>query len=275
MNVGPWRPAGSLAVDTFIFPATPPMAQGELWDTPALRRWRRRVVNPRDDARRLFETVERMIRPLVQVPAQSRRAESVPMVRKIAEVVAGAPFPPDDPHVPPAQWQDTIYPPPTGVQWDNTTRRLVQWYLCTEDEEVFSVSPSGALLLSALYGGARGQFGLCHSCGGFMAYPRKGKQRKYCDDCRAAKARMPSADRAVVLGADKRKRWRVIEARMRRRGFRRLEYTKMRQQQWRREAIAALRQTTNLDDWEREYAPKGKPGRPRGTTSQGQKEAER
>jgi len=91
-----------------------------------------------------------------------------------------------------------------------------------------------------------------------MALRKTGFKRKYCYACQGPKA---EADRATGLRQEKQMRWRRVLARMRRRGFKRIGISDAEgRRRWKVHAIAALRQTTDLDAWEAEYAPKGIPG---------------
>ncbi len=279
VNDSPWRPAGSLAERTFVFPHEPFGAEG--WPAWLLETWRVSFAHPTRDAQRFLGLPE--VRPAARArnirqalaqrqgrpvaPDLATLAEAhLPRVRKIAEMLAASPRKVRQETPMPFS---TGYLPPRMVDYPAAVREMVRWEEMTEGgEERFSTTPAGAVLLSAVYGRFRGGLRLCGSCGAFNVFPRMGFERRYCDSCQKLRARQPDPARGSSLSIRQRSAWRKALGTMRRRGFmRRKSLTRKKQEAWKRAAIASLRQTKTDDEvraWRQQFAPKEKPGRPKG-----------
>ncbi len=137
--------------------------------------------------------------------------------------------------------------------------QMVRWMGCSKAEDCFDATPAGAVLLSAVYGRGRGGLRLCTRCGSFIAISLKGYTRRYCKSC----AEISKAQSGLPWS--RRVRWEKVEARMRKRYLR----GRMDDEDWlawKKTARLALNQAKTaeeFDAWERDFASKMKPGRPR------------
>ena len=139
--------------------------------------------------------------------------------------------------------------------------QMVTWLGCWEDADHFRCSPAGAVLLSWGYGYWRGRLRVCKSCGRFMAVPRKGYARRYCDPCRALSD--GRADRATGLPASKAKLWQTVLRREQKRRQRGHGLSDENFQAWKKAVVRALldaKTTDALAKWKAQFDEKQKPG---------------
>lgn len=265
LNDGDWRPAGTLASTVLRYPRETPRNQIQV---EMIRRIMGELLSPVVDLERLVgdvrppfmavrrDGVVRLWRLLEKHAPDSHPALALALrqlreVREIAETAAKA-------------------RPVAGAPWlsdehSEAVKRMATWRGCSKDQEHFTATPTGAVLLSALYGSQRGGLRLCAACGGFMAIPLRGYTRKYCTNC--ADMSEGQADRATGLPRSKAQYWKRVWGRMRKRRQRgRALESEEDLHEWKVAALRALYEAKTpeqIDEWEEDVAPRMKRGRPR------------
>ncbi len=270
LNAGPFQPVGTLAAGTFQVSGSEGIKalRGQSFVSQLAAVYFATRLSPLEDLRRMLaasphwsllssRTATLRAQPGSPLWRSRRRwaqrcLRELPDVRRVSEALAG----------PPRGSSQSRVSHVVALQ-QRLARRTVRWVGLGDqgDQEVFRTTPAGAVLLSALFGVYRGGLGVCKDCAAFMVSPRGRWPAKLCARCRSL------ADPRVKGLGDVKDRWRRIQQRMRRRGFKRMGLlTRDDQDTWRRYALQRLREVQSaqaLDAWEKEVAPKGRPGRPR------------
>lgn len=271
LNTRSWKPVGTLAAAVFRSPQEPRKA----WPPIVLKMWQE-LHSPEQDVSALL-TIAGEALQVVRANGFDRvnsylEWESLPpdpwcalllrqlrIVREITEHTVRAAS-----H---SAYQQLIKN--NGIAFES----MVRWAGCAKNEDWFHATPAGTVLISALFGWARGGLRLCSSCGKFAVFPQLGFQRKYCDECRALSP--GRADRATGLPRRKAELWGRVAARMRRRGFKRMGLNDPKSRKsWRMRALRAIHEADTAEQlagWEERFAPQGKPGRPRMNIPEGDK----
>lgn len=252
LNDGGWQPVGALAAAVFELPRVPP--RGAHWPEMVKRIWSE-LVEPEQDLYRLVITAGSTLAGVEDdgsVWFERLILRQLSDVREIAEKLLEYTVP-------------NKHGFSSAREFLGPSRKMIRWEWCTKDVDHFRVTPAGAVLLSALFGGMRGGLRCCASCGRFNVFDRSAPNRRYCADCKSLSS--PQSGRARGLPLWKIDRWNRVAGRMRRRGFKRLGLVAPEQRRtWRINALARLRQIkerAELDSWEAEIAPRGQPGRPK------------
>jgi hypothetical protein len=261
--VSPWQPAGTLAHQVF-------RAARNTREPSARARWPRRLLDPRRDLRRLRQAFRggRLpgaawggISPL-DIQLVRLGVESVVLSSRYA--LPGDEF--SGSLRTPRRTRATVALHPLELGWPADHPRAV-WEGIAGHADLFRTTPSGATVLSANYGLARGGLRLCRTCWALFIPPRVAWAQRHCDDCRALRPSVSHTRGGLTVR--KQERWEKVLDRIRKRGLVRLELTTPgARETWRRDALTALHQVSTpaeLEAWEDRVAPRGRAGRPRKT----------
>ncbi len=258
-NDGPWRPVGTLAMETFNrLPDLP----GKLADLIA--------------ALRRAATRPPLVLPLPTVhdslPPPDAHAWGHAMVRTIGDALfqAGQVF------AIRGVLQQHLAGTRSDARLDQLLHAAVRWVGPDVDgTDRFQTTPAGAVLLSGIYGVRRGRLRTCEDCKRFVVFPRGRWIGHRCDACKALR----TGGRRSKLDRVKAERWARMQDRMRKRGFKRYakhlrrfggnvdELPERFRVAWKQMALDLLHQVTSereLDEWERTVVlVKGQSGRPK------------
>lgn len=284
VNGGALRPTGTLAKATFL--ASSAHLRGQivrlLAEAPAARiRWMAVVADafsPARDAQRLCTVASwrpgahnwasgslrsarhlaewagglaPTVRGIATMPEHALgRARPTPLVRRIGRVFGARPVS-----------QRMIL---------RLLRREIRWagLAGLGKAEVFHVTPIGAVVLSTMYGIARGGIRVCPSCGGFTRHSLRRWPRRSCEVCRTLEPPRGSvAARSVGSRLGRSGLWLRVAGRLRRRGLARKGYTTAHERRAyltaAKAALLTAQTAGDLKTWEHSWAPMGTPGRPR------------